>query len=202
MNVSRRIAQGIILSSWGAVALLLCTSETQAQSLVPSSTESSKVSAASIVMQEEPDPAGAEQVQLSFCDRCCSNCQGGPAACPACDYNARYRFSFWVRSECLLWWTKGMSLPPLVTTGAPEDGGVLGRPDTSVLLPDGRLYDQVRWAGRLRVGSWLDQCQRLGVEGEYLVLGRPVFRSPSGNRRRSNLRPMAVRSLPVHISTC
>ena len=81
----------------------------------------------------------------------------------------------WVRADYLMWWTKGMSVPPLVTT-SPENtlrpqAGVLGEPGTTVLLGDERLLDDMRWGGRLQVGGWLDRCQCLGIEGEWFALG-------------------------------
>ncbi|MCA9199315.1 MAG: BBP7 family outer membrane beta-barrel protein, partial [Planctomycetales bacterium] len=57
---------------------------------------------------------------------------------------------FWARAEYLLWWTKGMNVPPLVTTSPgtalPQNAGVLGQ-DTSVLYGDGDILDNARNGG-------------------------------------------------------
>jgi hypothetical protein len=74
-----------------------------------------------------------------------------------------------------MWWTKGMSIPPLVTT-SPEDtdrddAGVLGITGTEVVFGDTRILEETRSGGRLVVGAWRDPCRMFGVEGEYLALG-------------------------------
>ncbi len=96
------------------------------------------------------------------CDRC--------VACP-CGPTGEY----WVSAEYLLWWTKGMQTPPLVTTspvGTPQaDAGVLGADGTSVLFGGQKLFDEDRSGGRFRLGKWCDQCQWIGFDFEYLFLG-------------------------------
>ncbi len=88
-------------------------------------------------------------------------CDCGPQSC------------FWVRGEYLLWWTDGMSTPPLVTTS--PDGtlqpaaGVLGQNTTT--LVGGDLLTGIRSGGRIRFGKWLGAGQCWGVEGEYFGLG-------------------------------
>ncbi len=98
------------------------------------------------------------------------------------------RGRFWLRAEYLLWWTKGDDLPPLVTTSPagtpPGERGVLGAPGTTVLL-DGNLDDDVRSGGRFSIGYWLDDCQTLGLYGDYFFLGDGdetfIFSSPTGD---------------------
>jgi len=81
----------------------------------------------------------------------------------------------WVSAEYLLWWTRGMSVPPLVTggpAGSPRDrAGVLGDPNTRVLFGDSSLNDGIRSGFRVRFGGWLDNCQTCGLEGSYFFLG-------------------------------
>lgn len=81
----------------------------------------------------------------------------------------------WVRGEYLLWWTKGMDVPPLVTTspaGTPgADAGVLGVDGTSVLFGNSSILNGSRSGGRIRIGGWLDDYRRIGLEGDFLALG-------------------------------
>lgn len=83
--------------------------------------------------------------------------------------------NYWARTEALLWWGKGMAVPPLVTTStvgtAQGQAGVLGQPNTSILFGDGNIVDDERWGGRIRFGKWLNCCQTTGIEGEYFALG-------------------------------
>src|SRR5689334_904180 len=44
----------------------------------------------------------------------------------------------WVNAEYLMWWLNGDPLPPLVTTGPPSTGGILG-PGTHILFGDQRV---------------------------------------------------------------
>ena len=85
------------------------------------------------------------------------------------------RQRIWVDGEYLLWWTKGMSSPALLTTSpanTPQaDAGVLGRPGTTVLFGNDALFDNDRSGGRVRLGVWLDNQQDYAVEGEYFFLG-------------------------------
>jgi len=91
----------------------------------------------------------------------------------------RYRLfggRLWGRSEYLLWWTSGSHLPALVTTSPvgtlPEDSGILGRPDTTILFGDDRMMTDARSGGRFTVGYLLSDYAGLGVEANYLFLGR------------------------------
>lgn len=156
---------------------------------------------APLMPDPEPlEPLGAEPVPLTNqpwaatphdtgcgsgdCGKGCYDC------CPApCGPSGR----FWVRGEALVWWTKGMWLPPLVTTspaGTPqEDAGVL--PDAEVLFPLDDVLQNERYGGRLRAGMWLDPCHQKGVEVEYFGLG-----SESGryvNAGRPGGRPIIAR---------
>jgi hypothetical protein len=120
------------------------------------------------------------------CSSCPTDCiSGSPRGCDPS--------RFWVRGEYLMWWTKGMYVPPLVTTSpqgtSDDDAGVLGRPDTRILFGDEGLFDQVRWGTRLQVGAWLGDCQCYGVEGEYFALGDETVRF----QRQSNGDPILAR---------
>ncbi len=74
----------------------------------------------------------------------------------------------WVRGEYLLWATKGMDIPPLVTAGPT---GILGDTGTRLLYGDETILDEMRSGFRIEVGTWLD-CNRIyGLEGDFWTLG-------------------------------
>lgn len=104
---------------------------------------------------------------------------GGPACsgpnCGGCDTcGPMVPCGVWARGEYLLWGTKGMSVPALVTTSPPTtaraNAGVLDVPGTSVLFGDGTLNSNARSGARVTIGSWLDGCQKVGIEGDYWAL--------------------------------
>jgi hypothetical protein len=96
------------------------------------------------------------------CDRCCGQCCG--------------LAPYWVHLDTLLWWTRGMETPPLVTSGpSASNPGILGYPGTVVLAGGGRIMDDLRVGGRLQIGAWLNECGTVGVEGEYLALGSDSY---------------------------
>ena len=139
------------------------------------------LAAAGSARTDENGPAVCDE----DCGRCPAECFSGCACDPA--------DGVWVRGDYLMWWTKGMSVPPLVTTSPadtePEDAGVLGLEGTEVLLGDERLFDELRWGTRLRVGAWTGCRRDYGVEGEYFALGDETGRF----RRRSDGLPILAR---------
>ena len=85
----------------------------------------------------------------------------------------------WVHGEYLLWSTKGMEIPPLVTAGPT---GILGDQGTELLYGDETILDDMRSGFRIEVGTWLD-CNRIyGLEGDYWSLGE----ENAGFRAESN----------------
>jgi Putative beta barrel porin-7 (BBP7) len=80
---------------------------------------------------------------------------------------------FWVSGEYLLWWLRGGSTPPLVTTG-PVTGaglpGVVGAPGTVVLFGGDRDDDHPHSGFRVTAGMWLDDCHTHGIEFRYFEL--------------------------------
>ena len=109
----------------------------------------------------------------------------------------------WFRSEFLGWWTKGFTVPALLTTspaGTPEtEAGILGVAGTRVLLGDQDLQGGFRPGERLTFGTWLGQTQTWGIEASYLqiaqqsdsysfnganvpILARPFFNAQSGQQ--------------------
>jgi hypothetical protein len=68
---------------------------------------------------------------------------------------------------------KDNHFPPLVTAGSPMDPvpGAIGQRGTLVVFGGDHLESEVRSGGRFTVGSWLNDCRSLGVEGNYFFLG-------------------------------
>lgn len=93
-------------------------------------------------------------------------------AAPVMDHANR----FWFGAEALGWWTRGQSIPALVTTsplGTPlANAGVLGAPGTAVLAGNNRVNDDIRFGGRFSGGMWLDDCQHCGIGAEFLTLSQ------------------------------
>ena len=84
---------------------------------------------------------------------------------PCCGLPLR---SLWGEADYLLWWTKGMAIPPLVTGGA---SGTLDATDLRILYGDSTILDEARSGFRFGLGSWLDAAQCWGIEGDYWMLG-------------------------------
>ena len=74
------------------------------------------------------------------------------------------------RIEYLMWWGKGRSTPPLVTSsfaGTPvADAGVIGQPNTTILYGGNDIGTNWRSGARLSVGHVLDDA------GEWMAVGR------------------------------
>lgn len=112
---------------------------------------------------------------------------GGCMPCePCCAGPSGY---FWVRAEYLLWWTKGMDVPPLASTGST---GALGAPDTTVLYGGEPILKTALSGFRIGMGTWLDCSRRWGLEGDYWQLGEEsehFFRESNANGTPSIYRP-------------
>ena len=80
---------------------------------------------------------------------------------------------WWGNAEYLLWWTQGMGVPALATSGSAADPlpGALGQPGTNTLFGNTRLNNGARSGGRFTLGQWLDPCRCCGIEVTYLTLG-------------------------------
>jgi hypothetical protein len=115
-------------------------------------------------------------------DACAPGCHGLDSnnCCPTIDANCCCtlpwnRNRFWVSGEYLLWFTKGYSLPPLVSTSVnlnDDVPGALGQPGTVVLFGNGHVSNDVSSGGRLRFGYWFSNEQNWGVEGSLFWLGQ------------------------------
>jgi hypothetical protein len=86
---------------------------------------------------------------------------------------------WWIEGDYLLWWFKENRFPPLVTTGPPTSGGVIGQPGTSVLVGDNSLDRSQRSGGRLTLGGWTTEYQGFGLEGSFFYM-ESVNRSFNG----------------------
>ncbi len=76
--------------------------------------------------------------------------------------------AFWIEAEYLLWWTKGLELPPLVTAGTT---GALDAADTRILYGNDTIFDEARSGFRVGLGTWFDCGRCVGLEGDFWVLG-------------------------------
>ncbi len=76
----------------------------------------------------------------------------------------------WVSFEYLMWWQKGMALPPLVSQDIAGDGtdfgGALG-PGSEILYGNQQVLEDSLNGGRLRLGLWLDGCHEWAVQAEF-----------------------------------
>ncbi len=80
----------------------------------------------------------------------------------------------WAQAGGLAWWTREMTLPPLVTTspvGTPQiQAGVIGAADTHVLFGDRDLFSGVRYGSQFRLGGWIGPRRWVGLELDYTGL--------------------------------
>jgi hypothetical protein len=125
----------------------------------------------------QPPPAPA-------CDASCTTNVGcaNPIGCaagvdPSCDLQSgcgdvcgECPTRNFARIEYLMWWGRGRSLPPLVTSSfngtAQADAGVLGLPTTTTLFGGNNVGGDIRSGGRLSIGRVLDE------NGEWMAVGR------------------------------
>jgi hypothetical protein len=75
----------------------------------------------------------------------------------------------WVKADYLQWWERGTHVPALVTTGTSTS--YLGGPGTQVLFGDEYINNKSESGGRIQAGLWLNPCETIGFEGEFLALG-------------------------------
>jgi hypothetical protein len=114
---------------------------------------------------------------MPYVDSCCSpvpGCGGLSAGCgDVCNVCCPTRN--FAKIEYLMWWGRGRSLPPLVTTsfdGTPmADAGVLGEPSTTILYGNNDVGSDWRSGGRLTVGRQLDEAGVWTAVGRFYGLG-------------------------------
>jgi hypothetical protein len=122
---------------------------------------------------------------------CCGTCR-----CLRCTHDRLFSRTFG-SVETLLWYNKGVALPPLVTSneGAipPQtDAGVFGLPTTSVLFGNEGIDNDEQTGVRVTFGRWIDDECNVAIIGKFYgveggtesftatsagnpVLGRPFF---------------------------
>jgi hypothetical protein len=84
---------------------------------------------------------------------------------------------FYFSAEYLLWWERGMRLPPLVTTAPANQEpemfrGALNQPGTQLLFGGNTQPAQLHSGARFTAGVVLDDCGDWAVEGSYFFLGK------------------------------
>jgi hypothetical protein len=109
---------------------------------------------------------------------------GAESSCLADFGETRFPPNGWFTLDELIWWTRGASLPPLVTSAPPSsnvsDSGALASPATTVLFGDERIGDTMRNGFRLDAGIWLDAEKTVGLGLDFFALesSSALFRGP------------------------
>jgi hypothetical protein len=97
----------------------------------------------------------------------CADCGVGGGHCPP-----GVRRMFWVRGEYLYWWTKGMDVPPLVTTAGAAQTGALGAAGTNIVFGDELINNDGRSGAKLTLGWELFTCTPSSFEISYFGLAQ------------------------------
>ncbi len=186
--MAARYAKFLAIVSILAIGVLCGDSRAMAQAQV-----GDMPAADDVPMPDVFTPTGHTIVGSSSTPAAADDSQGDGCCCNPCGPCGR----FWFQADGLLWWTKGMRLPPLVTTspeGTPAaSAGVLGVPTTTILF-GGDTVDGHDHAGvDVTMGMWFDCCNTWGIEGDYLDLGQEKASYDSG---LSNGNPIFAR--PFH----
>ena len=121
---------------------------------------------------------GEEGLNFSDCPDCVNgSCQLHGGMRPAGGGGLGKRA--YLHGEYLLWWFDGMNTPPLVTTSTnPAHGGVLPNPGlndnqtTSILYGGQPILEDPRHGFRVKLGMWMDDCNKQAIEVDYLFLGK------------------------------
>jgi hypothetical protein len=74
-------------------------------------------------------------------------------------------------AEMLTWWTRSDSMPPLLTTSAPQFFGIPGRGNTTTVLA-GEFMNTFAGGGRFTIGRWFGDSQIRAAEARFFFLGR------------------------------
>jgi hypothetical protein len=73
-------------------------------------------------------------------------------------------------AEYLMWWTRSMQVPSLLTTSSPAFNGILGTGNTTTLY-GGDVGNTFHAGGRFSVGRWFCDDPLWGAEGRFFFLG-------------------------------
>ncbi len=160
------------------------------QRLISSASHDEYVTEGEIVIDGDPI---MEDVHPSGCDSCggggCDSCSVSDSFCGSC--SAPHRFCIclpahgWVSAEYLLWYSSGMRVPVLASTGdaVAGAGGAVGTSGFASLFGGDDILDEDRSGARVRFGSWLQRFPGWGIEGEYVGLSQETsdfFSRPGG----------------------
>jgi hypothetical protein len=100
------------------------------------------------------------------CSDCGDSCGGSCGGhCPA-----PLRRMFWVRGEYMYWWTKGMDVPPLVTTAGAAQSGALGAAGTNIVFGDDLINNDGRSGAKVTLGWELHTATPSSIEIGYFGL--------------------------------
>ena len=119
------------------------------------------------LLGEPLDAYGDAYCDCGECDVCTGDCYD--------DCYGGYCTRLWFQADALIWWHKAVKLPPLLTTGPSSDGdyaGVLGRPDTQIVVGDEFLFNDNRSDFRFTLGYWFDCCETFAVAADYFGTGQ------------------------------
>jgi hypothetical protein len=113
------------------------------------------------------------------CETCCTDCNpcGGCGSCGPCgcwwggDGSCSDGSRLYGSAEYLLWFVPHDHTPALVTTGPSSSFGIIGNAGTQVLFGGPIDYGAFS-GGRFTLGYWFDNCQTIGIEGNFLFLGQ------------------------------
>src|SRR6185369_15716861 len=116
-------------------------------------------------------PAGPKLYAEDTC--CADGCCGCCSQCCKC-------YDTFGSVEFLMWWGRGTSLPPLVTSSpagtpigtAPTPiAGVIGQPTTNILFGSQLAAQKMQPGGRVTFGIWLDPEHNVAAGGRFFGLG-------------------------------
>lgn len=81
---------------------------------------------------------------------------------------------WWAKAEAILWWRSGRESKPLVTSDpSNEASGTAGvLPDATILYGPDTETTQMQAGAMFELGTWIDDCQSIGVGGRFWMLGR------------------------------
>ncbi len=142
---------------------------TPAQAVLPSFKDKPKF--LELVKKCNPPAPTATETSSGSTVSSCDSCGSG-----IFDWNFGGRDRFYARGEFLLWWTRGMHLPPLVTTAPATDPeatrAALGFGGTQIIYGNNTTSSGPNLGARFTVGYNLDDCGLFAVEANYFFLGR------------------------------
>jgi hypothetical protein len=77
---------------------------------------------------------------------------------------------WYTAAEYLMWWTRSTTLPPLITTSAPQFFGIPGLGNTTTVFGNSSFGDTFHSGGRLTLGRWFGDGQCRGIEGRLFFI--------------------------------